>query len=297
MRSRTSAFAGLFVVWASLASAQPWKDAYDRQDYTTAASLLQAIVFEHSAQGGARYPDVQAIQTLAQLYAEGRGVPRDPVTACSLSNFGSGAAVYRHGDRDARTVAIQRQVESHCVPLTPVERREAMQPDGCLLQGPEPRVLFVSATRRVELGRSGLTVVDRGDAHEYPLAPFVRCAQQVPKVRYVRVAAPKGTRLPAREFVELYSWHSASRDGRKVRTLEWSAIELTPRSMALRARTVLEQTEGSAWPARPVPDEFARGVVFTMHRSGDVRWQMNGSRSLHGVIGRPGALRASATTR
>ena len=58
------------------------------------------------------YPDPQAIQTLAQLYAEGRGVAQDPLTACALSNLGSGAAVYRHGERDARTIAIQRQVEA-----------------------------------------------------------------------------------------------------------------------------------------------------------------------------------------
>jgi len=293
MRSRTWAFAGGLVVWASIASAQPWKDAYDRQDYPVAASLLQGIVFEHAPQGGTRYPDVEAIQMLAQLYADGRGVARDPLTACALSNYGSGAAVYRHGDRDPRTVSIQRQVEAHCVPLTPAERVEAMRPDGCILQGPEPRVLFVSATRRVQLGRSGLTVVDRGDSHEYPLAPFVRCAQQVPIVRFVRVAAPKGSRLQAREFLEMYSWHTAVRDGRKVRTLEWSAIELTSRSIALRARTTLEQAEGSTWPARPVPADLARGVIFTMHRSGDVRWQMPGRRSLHGMIGRPGTMRAS----
>ena len=117
MLTRTPAFAGLMLAWAAAASAQSWQDAYDRQDYPTAAAQLQSIVFEHP-QGTSRYPNPQAIQTLAQLYAEGRGVAKDPLTACALSNLGSGAAVYRHGERDARTIAIQRQVDWYCVPLT-----------------------------------------------------------------------------------------------------------------------------------------------------------------------------------
>ena len=297
MRNRTSAFAGLILVWAGAASAQPWQDAYDRKDYPTAASLLQTIVFEHAPQGASRYPDVRAIQTLAEMYAEGRGVPADALTACALSNLGSGAAVYRLGERDARTIAVQRQVEAYCVPLTPAERREAMAPDRCLQQGPEPRVLFISAARRVEVGRTHLTVVDRGRERQYTVASLVRCAQQVPEVRHVRVPAPKGAGLPSREFVQLYSWHSAVADGKRVRTLEWSAIELTPQGPTLRARTVLDHAEGSAWPARPLPAEFSRGASFSMYRSGDVRWQMSGRRALHGVIGRPGALRASTGTR
>lgn len=296
MHSRITVAAGLMLSWAGVASAQPWQEAYDRQDYATAAPLLQTIVFEHSPQGASRYPDVRAIQALAQMYAEGHGVDRDALTACALSNLGSGAAVYRHGERDPRTVAIQRQVEAYCVPLSPAERREAMQPQGCLQQGPPPRVLFVSGARRIELGRSQLTVVDRGRTREFALAPLVRCAQQIAEVRHVRVPAPKGSGLTAREFVQIYSWHSTLNEGRRVRTLEWSAIELTPRAASLRARTVLEHGEGSAWPARSVPEELARGATFSMHRSGDVRWQMAGRRSLHGVIGRPGSLRASTAT-
>lgn len=296
MRTRTWALAGLILVWAGAASAQPWQEAYDRHDYPTAASLLQAIVFEHPAQGTSRYPDLQAIQTLAQMYAEGRGVPLDARTACALSSLGSGAAVYQHGERDPRTVAVQRQVEAYCIPLTPAERREAMVPDGCPQQGPTPGVLFVSIARRIELGQSRLTVVDHGQVREHALAPFLRCAQQVPMVRYVRVTAPKGSKLSAREFIEVYAWHSSVTDGQRVRSLEWSAIELTPQSAALRARTVLERGEGSAWPARPMPAEFSRGVTFAMHKSGDVRWQVPGRPALHGVIGRPSALRASSRT-
>jgi hypothetical protein len=227
------------------------------------------------------------------MYAEGRGVPQDAMTACALSNLGSGASVYRHGERDPRTIAIQRQVEAHCVPLSADERREAMDAGSCFRQLPPQQALLESAARRVELARSRLTVVDRGRAQDYALTPLLRCAQQVPLARYVRVPAPKGSRLPAREFVELFSWHSTTKDGQPVRTLEWSAIELTPQAATLRARTILERGEGSAWPARPVPPEFTQGATFSMHKSGDVRWQMPGSPALHGVISRPGALRAA----
>jgi hypothetical protein len=297
MRTRMPAAAGLFLAWATAASAQTWQQAYDRQDYAAAAPLLQAEVFEHSSRSASRYPDVRAIQALARMYSEGRGVPVDAFTACALSNLGSGAAVYQHGERDARTIAIQREVEAYCIPLTASERREAMEPDRCLSPGPEARVLYISGTRRLEVGRSRLTVVERGRERHFPLMPLLRCAQQVADVRHVRVAAPKGSGQAAREFVQFYSWNSGVTDGRRVRSLEWSAIELTKEGPVLRTRTVLEQAEGSAWPARGVPAEFSRGVVFSMHRSGDVRWQMAGRRALHGIIGRPAPLRAASALR
>jgi hypothetical protein len=310
MRIRTLWVAGFILGWAAAAFAQGglsaarteraqvpgWQAAYARGDFPTAGALLQALVFEHPQQlpqGSARYPDAEAIQTLARMYADGQGVPQDLLTACGLSNLASGAAVYQHGDRDARTAAIRRQVEAHCVPLTPAERRDAMQANRCFQLGPSPRVLVESPARRVELGRSGLTIVEHGRTREYALLPLVRCAQQVPEVRYARVAPPKGSKLRAREFVEIYAWHSSVRDGQRLRTLEWSAVELTGPSVALRARTVLERGEGSAWPARGVPDIFSSPVKFAMHTSGDVRWQMAGRSGLHGVIGRPAALAAS----
>ena len=306
MRTRTTGLFGFLLLWAVVAAAQPsapaagtWQDAYARRDFPTAAAQLQAIVFEHpqATPGGSRYPDAHAIQTLAQMYAEGNGVPQDALTACALSNLGSGAAVYQHGERHSRTVAIQRQVEAHCVPLSPDERRDAMAANRCFQLGPAPRVLVESPSRRVELGRSRVIIEERGQAREYALAPTIRCAQQVPEVRYARVAAPRGTKLPAREFVEIYSWHSSFKDGRALRTLEWSAVELTGKGVVLRARTVLERAEGSTWPARSVPPEFSKPVKFAMHKSGDVRWQMPDRPGLHGMIGRPATLRASTGTR
>jgi hypothetical protein len=300
---------GFILLWAVTASAQPpavastrddgWQDAYARREFATAAARLQAIVFEHppGTIGGSRYPDAHAIQTLAQLYAEGNGVPQDALTACALSNLASGAAVYQHGDRDSRTAAIRRQVESHCVPLSPDERRDAMAANRCFQLGPTPRVFVETPSRRVELARSRLFIVERGQERAYALNPVMRCAQQVPEVRYARVPAPKGSKLAPREFVEVYSWHASVKDGRALRTLEWSAIEITGKSLMLRARTVLERGEGSTWPARAVPVEFSKPVTFSMHKSGDVRWQMPDRPGLHGVIGRPSTLRASAGTR
>ena len=288
---RTPAAAALLLTSATVAAAQSWQEAYDRQDYPTAVAQLQSIVFEHP-QGTSRYPDPQAIQTLAQMYGEGRGMAKDSLTACALANLGSGAAVYRHGERDPRTIAIQRQVETYCVPLTAEERRHIVESDGCFQQGPAPAVLLASENRRIEVNPSRLTVVERGRPREFGLRPLVRCAQQVPVARYVHVPAPRGSKVRAREFVEIYSWHSTTIDGRRMRSLEWSAIELTPQSPVLRARTVVERGTGSTWPARPVPEAVSRGAKFSMHKSGDVRWQLTSS--LHGVIGRPGMLQASS---
>ena len=282
---------------SSAASAQPWRSAYDRQDYPAAAALLQAEVFEHPGQGAGRYPDPQDVQKLAELYAEGRGVPQDGVTACALANLASGAAVYQHGERDPRTAAIGRQVEAYCVPLSAADRRDAMDANRCLPQGPAPRVLVESAAHRIELTRSTLRITERGRERDYPLSPLVRCAQQLVDVRYARVPAPKGSRAVAREFVEVYAWHSTLNAGRRYRMLEWTAVELTPRAAIIRARTLLARAEGSAWPARPLPAEFTRPVKFSMQASGDVRWQMTGKTTLHGVIGRPAPLRAAAGMR
>ena len=290
MLIKTPGAAVLMLAWATAVAAQSWQDAYDRQDYPTAAAQLQSIVFEHP-QGLSRYPDPQAIERLAQMYAEGRGVAKDQLTACALSNLGSGAAVYLHGERDARTIAIQRQVDTYCVPLTAQERRFIVESDGCLQQGPAPAVLLASGTRRIEVSQLRLTVVERGRPREFALRPLVRCAQQVPVVRYVRVVAPRGSKVGAREFVEIYSWHSTTTGGRRTRTLEWSAVELTPQSPVLRARTVVERGVGSTWPARSVPEAISAGAKFSMHKSGDVRWRLTSN--LHGVIGRPGVLQAS----
>jgi hypothetical protein len=291
MLNRTPAVAVLMLAWATGAAAQSWREAYDRQDYPTAAAQLQSIVFEHP-QGASRYPDPQAIQALAQLYGEGRGVAKNPLTACALSNLGSGAAVYRHGERDPRTIAIQRQVEAYCVPLTAQERRHIVESDGCFQQGPAPTVLLASEHRRIEVSPSRLTVVNRGRPREFGLRPLLRCAQQVPIVRYVRVPAPRGSKIGAREFVEIYSWHSTTTNGQRMRSLEWSAVELTPQSPVLRARTVVERGAGSTWPMRPVPDAVASGAKFSMHKSGDVRWQLTSD--LHGVIGRPGVMQTAS---
>jgi hypothetical protein len=94
--------------------------------------------------------------------------------------------------------------------------------------------------------------------------------------------------------VEIYSWHSTTIDGQRVRSLEWSAIELTAQAPVLRARTVVERGAGSTWPARPVPDAIASGAKFSMHKSGDVRWRLTSR--LHGVIGRPSMLQASSAS-
>jgi hypothetical protein len=270
-----------------------WHAAYARHDYPTAAALLQTAVFEHSPVGGDRYPEIEAVQTLAEIYAEGRGVSRDAVAACALANLGSGAAVYRYGDRDQRTLAVQKQVEAYCVPLSTDERRDAMDAAGCLQPGPASTVLFSVPSKRIEISRSTLVVVEASRTREYPLRPLLRCAQQVAVVRHVRVGAPKGSKLGVREFVQILTWHSSVKDGVRMRTLEWSAVELTPQSAMLRARSVLVRGEGSTWPARPVPDEFAGGASFQMQKSGDVRWQMPGHSGIHGVIGRPSTLRAA----
>ncbi len=238
--------------------------------------------------GGSRYPDVHAIQTLAQMYAEGRGVPQDALTACALSNLGSGAAVYQHGERDPRTVAIQRQVEAHCVPLSTDERRDAMAANRCLQQAPAPRVLVESpiATRRARRARADRRANAVGRANtRSPRSSAARsrcrkCATSAWRRRGERSCrhgsssrSTRGTR-PSRTVVRL-------------RTLEWSAIELTAkgrrpsRADRPRARRRLD-VAGAKRPARVLETGQVRDAQVGRRPLADAR-----SPGLHGIIGRP----------
>src|SRR4029078_8205282 len=73
--------AGCLVGPATTAKAEPWAAAVKRGDFAAAATLLQRVVFEPPR--GAR-PDAAALRQLGLLYADGKGVDRDPVLACGL---------------------------------------------------------------------------------------------------------------------------------------------------------------------------------------------------------------------
>jgi TPR repeat protein len=72
-------------VLPSATGAQTWSEAYRAKEYERAAELLHAIVAE------AEQPDTsvppEPFHHLALLYANGHGVPRDPIIACTLAQM------------------------------------------------------------------------------------------------------------------------------------------------------------------------------------------------------------------
>ncbi|MCA1563677.1 MAG: hypothetical protein LC804_26650 [Acidobacteria bacterium] len=146
----------LTIAGAVPVTAQPWLEAYNGRDYSTAAAILKPMVLDRQGDPAQPYADARAVQALGTLYAAGNGVERDPVMACALFNLGSGAARYQHGSGHAVTKAAERLVEEHCVPLTPAERQEVADLAGCIRTGPVPQVLPISPGHRVEVSRTQL---------------------------------------------------------------------------------------------------------------------------------------------
>jgi hypothetical protein len=77
--------AALFVT--SLAAApETWSDALRSGNYARAAQLLHPIVTDPMYNLGSHDPE--PARALARLYAQGLGVPRDPIGACSIAHTG-----------------------------------------------------------------------------------------------------------------------------------------------------------------------------------------------------------------
>ncbi len=116
-----------FVVFCALpagASAQAWADAYAAGNYDKAADLLHQVVIESTVDIVSAVPE--PYRQLAQMYSEGRGVPKDAIAACSLARMAGQATMMTAPKRysadikayDAAHKESDEFIRTHCDSLT-----------------------------------------------------------------------------------------------------------------------------------------------------------------------------------
>jgi hypothetical protein len=259
------------------ASAQAWSDAYRAGNYEKAAGLLQQIVV-HASEDVLMSTPPEPYRHLALMYADGRGVSKNEMTACTLAQMAGLATLMtapnRYGaDIPAYDAAIKHSEEftrTHCEPLMPDDRLTVGRSMGCFAFG-MPEETATVAGRSVRIGRRGISLADSNDE---PWELF-GCPQLVARVRTTSVAPPADAApgVRSRHFVEVFSWTVRTKDAY---VLRWDAYEVADERIHFFAASDALVAR-SAWPGAGLPVEIEKGLTFEMIRSGHVRWKLQGS--------------------
>jgi hypothetical protein len=284
-------FAAALVLSADLPrpATDTWTAAYQRGDYSAAAVMLQRAVFE--VPRGTR-PDAAALKQLGLLYADGKGVERDPIMACGMLRAHAIAASSAARATAAAKKAAQSLVERYCTPLSVTDRAAAFAAMAC------PRIgLQRGATVPLESGWSiqfndrSATVTRNGQTREHPLAGDLLCRSQVMLMRHSALD-PLGERArEARHVIELITLQSGWHAGALTREIVWQLYEVRGLDLDLAAVQRWQQ-QGSAWPAPPLPAPLVHGVSFTVQHSGDLEYDIDDTPPRHGRVD----VAATATT-
>jgi hypothetical protein len=249
-----------------------WSAAYQRGDYATAAVLLQRVVFESPR--GTR-PDASALRQLGLLYADGKGVARDPILACGILRAHAIAAAGGRSATVAAKKAAQSLVDRYCAPLSATDRAAAFAAMAC------PRIgLQRGATVTLEPGWSiqfndrSATLARNGQTREQPLAGDLLCRSQVMLVRHSTLDALGSRPRDPRHVIELVTLQSGWHAGVVSREIVWQLYEVRGLEVDLAA-VQRWQEPGSAWPAPALPAQLVHGVSFTMQLSGDLDYEID----------------------
>jgi hypothetical protein len=289
MFRQTLALSCIVLATTASASAQPWRDAYARGDYDAVAAVLQPVVanlMEYERSG-----DPEPASVLATMFAQGRGVERDPILACALARAAAMAARMAPPNRSAtfetyrtRQVWGEQFEATHCSFLSEEDRQASFQAMGCYGFGLTAQVVDVGPYR-VYLTRSGPSLEPW--AGERPAQ--VGCFSMIAGVR-VTSLLPPGDAAPdvdPRHFVELFGWQPMF--GRAAQPiaygLAWIAYEIAPTGVLPAEPQTL--VVSSQWPRAGLPQEIASAVSMEMIRSGHVRWRIADAPPRRGWIMRP----------
>ena len=279
----------LFLMLCALPStpwAQPWADAYKAGDYEKAADLLHPLVIQGFGPGVSGDPDHS--RYLANMYAQGLGVPQDLIAACSLAQvfaevtqFGA----HRFGENIARYQASIKEahglINKHCDGLNSWDRMAASVSIGCFAFG-MPEQLLTLGTEAVSVGRGGIWLRDALPGRPEQL---MNCLMRIARVRAVTIEPPPDSppAVLARHFVELLGWTGGRPAGSAARYgLDWQLYELRGKKIELATREFLDETIG--WPRPGPPEKFDERFSMEMIRSGHVRWRMDGTPAKRGWI-------------
>jgi hypothetical protein len=267
------------------ASAQPWLEAHKGGEYAKAANLLHEIVSDQDnpLRGG----DPAALRLLAQMYKDGRGVPRDPVGACSLAQDAQMAAQMAPWQGRMETMddfrayqAFQREAEDFsaalCGGLSVSDFLTASKSRaGCYGFGmPEETILL--GTRFVRISRAGIVPAS---TLEGDMGGLFGCYLAIARARIRTIAAPEDAAAPIgpRHFVELFAWRRNHIPAGSDSTfaLIWQIFEIQGKEMLPRLPEIILAASSSIQEGIP-PGVEAR-VTFQMVRSGHVLWRVEGA--------------------
>jgi hypothetical protein len=287
---RTSLLIALACAVSQAAGAQPWAEAYKAGDYAKAASLLQPIVIDHQQSMGAFF-DPEPSRALALLYAQGRGVPRDEVIACSLAQQYSGVMHMRpvsavsaediqaYIESLAATVRFTREL---CNGLTDRQKLAAAIGQGCFAFGLTEKTLTLGE-RTVWIDRVGPRL---GESDDERVASNLWCPQLVARLE-ARTIEPPSDAAPGvkvRHFIELLSWDAGRMpdDATPRYILVWKMFELQGKTFQPVAMESFDSA--TTWPASPMPPAFDSRLHVEMIRSGHIRWRLDGTPPKRGWI-------------
>ena len=264
----------LLLAASSALAAEPWSAAVKRGDYTAAATLLHRDVFER--EHAPKTPDAAALKQLALLYAEGKGVRRDPVLACGLIRAHA-IAITKTTKTAAAGRAAQALVERHCTPLTPSERALAFAAMTCPRIGlTRGEAIQLEPGWTIQFNDRSATITRGGESREQALPGDLLCRSQVLLMRHSTIEG-SGSRARVRHVVEQVTVQSAWRAGVLTRDLVWQLYEVRGLDLDLAA-VQRWQEPGSAGPAPAVPEPLLRGVSFAVQGSGAIEYTIDEER-------------------
>lgn len=268
---------------------QAWEHAYKAGDFQKAAALLHPVVIQ--AQIG-NSDDPAPPRRLATMYAEGRGVVRDPISACALAQVAHAATMLAAPKYAQDVLGYQAAmkdgeefVRQHCEPLTYDERVAASTSMGCFAFGMPEEVLMVG-DRAVRIGRRGFRAEGAPDPGH---APNFGCAQLIARVRPLIVTPPfdQAPGVKPRHFIEMLSWALGGdpQTGPVAYVLQWHVFEVYGAGVGQVAFEQLHSVD--SWPDPALPPRIDRAIEFEMIRSGHVRWRLDGRPPKRGWITLP----------
>jgi len=269
------------------ASAQPWKDAYRAGDYQKAADLLHPLVIQLRLQPASMEPD--PARHLATMYAQGLGVSRDPIAACSLAQVAAEATSFsapKYAQKaeayDATVKDADAFVTLQCDKLTERERMVASLTAGCFAFG-MPEETFTLGTDTVRVGRGGIQVVDV--AEERPDA-IMNCPMLVARVRPLTLEPPLDAApgVKARHFVEVLFWQVGQNPGDTTSryALQWQLYEVRGKKIEIAAMDEFDAID--KWPQPAMPQNLDARLSIEMIRSGHVHWKLDGKPPKRGWV-------------
>jgi len=263
--------------------------ATEAQSMSPEVIALHRAVFDRSASGD--LPDGEKTEGLAHLYANGNGVRRDPIMACTLFDLAERARM--NEPRGFEGLRLQQRAEQlkaqYCDLLTPTERQWAFRSLGCAVFGlPRGTLVDLGPGWWLEFVNADTVSIDfDGKEHEQSLAGagFLCPSSHVVLFRHT-VLAGSARADGSRHFLEIATWRPGCCNAIGTRAFTWRAYEVRRGDLGIVAQEQMVEP-GSIWPAPSTKD--AEGARFTPLESGAVEYEITLDVPRRGRIAAPGS--------